>query len=168
MAGIIIINIIWETIDFDFEKVKLKNTDSDYGIYQIYGQHTAYGDSETLLYIGKAEDNPFGTRLDNRWEFVESCARPTKIRLGRIVKSNKPNPNDFKPDDWRKMIGIAETLLIRSHTPGFNKVGNSGLYQPFAEENFLVLNWGDRGKLLPEVSTYRYSYDFWEHDTPFS
>jgi len=170
MAGLVIINILWEKIpfDIDFKSVKKKQADYDFGLYQIYGQHPAYGDN-ALLYIGKAQDSKFSSRLNQRWEFIESSARPTNILLGRIIKSKNENvEHEWDIKDWKKMIGKAETLLIRSHTPAFNKKENSGLYLHDHEENLLVLNWGERGALSPEVSTYRYSYKFWEHDTPLS
>jgi hypothetical protein len=66
------------------------------------------------------------------------------------------------------MINKAENLLIRSHTPAFNKKENSGLYSHKLDENLLVFNWEERGVLLPEVSTLRYSYKYWEYETPLS
>ena len=70
MAELTIINILWEKIQFDFNVIREKSASSDYGLYQIYGQHPAYGEN-ALLYIGKAEDNKFSTRLNERWEFIE-------------------------------------------------------------------------------------------------
>lgn len=162
MAEVTIINISWEKIPFDLDLIRKKNLPSDYGLYQIYGQHPAYGEN-ALLYIGKSENQKFGTRLDKRWEFVESCARPTSIYLGRIIKS-KNEILEWDINLWRKMINDVEILLIRSHTPAFNKKENSGLYSHDLEQNLLVFNWDDRGALLPEISTLRYSFKYWEYD----
>ena len=84
MENVTIINIEWKNEPFDFKVIKEFCTPRDYGLYQIYGHHPAYG-QDVLLYIGKAQDQNFGVRLDRRWEFDQSCARPTSIRLGRIV-----------------------------------------------------------------------------------
>ena len=67
------------------------------------------------------------------------------------------------------MIDIAEQLLIKSHTPAMNKQHISGLFtDKINEEDFLIINWNDYGKLLPEVSTLRMSYRYWKYDLPVS
>lgn len=53
--------------------------------------------------------------------------------------------------------------------PALNKQEISGLFSNhFDNEHFLIINWEDYGKLLPEVSTLRASYKYWEYETPFS
>lgn len=161
-----VINISWECIPFDFDKIKQYVKNEDYGLYQIYGQHPAYGQN-SLLYIGKANDQKFGIRLNQRWEFVESCAIPTHIRLGKIIKSkNECEELEWDINLWGKMIDIAEKMLIKSHSPAFNKQENTGLFDANLEEQFLILNWEDRGSLLPEISTLRYSFKYWNYEEP--
>ena len=166
--NITVINIEWEKVLFDttFSHIKQKTGISDYGVYQVCGHHPAYGD-ETLLYIGKAQEQNFGTRLNERWEFIESCTRPTCFRIGRIVQSSQNEPLGWEKDRWGEMIGIAETILIKAHTPSINKQNNSGLVSnEFNKEHFLIINWGDYGRLLPEISTLRTSYHYWHFEQP--
>lgn len=166
-----VINIEWEKIKFDFNSHKEKDKPEDYGIYQIYGYHPAYGE-DSLLYIGKAQNQNFGTRLNERWEFVESGSQPTSIRLGRIMRSSKSGENhtwDIK--QWKEMIGIAEMILIKAHSPAMNKQENTGVFvidKYFDNNHFLIINRNDFGQLLPEVSTLRMSYQFWHFDKAIS
>lgn len=170
MENLIVINIAWEKIPFNINEVSKQVDCNDYGVYQIYGHHAAYGD-ETLLYIGKAQEQTFATRLTQEfWSFVESSIRPTHIRLGRICKSNKTEENlGWDVKRWRELIGIAERILIKSHPPAINKQENSGMFiSEFDMENFLIINSEDYGRLLPEISTLRISYRYWNYDTPLS
>lgn len=57
---VVVINIYWERVPLD--EISTKNTIQDRGIYQIYGQHSAYGEN-TFLYIGKTCDQLFAHRL---------------------------------------------------------------------------------------------------------
>jgi hypothetical protein len=172
MEQFTVINIVWEKIPFDMNIIKEKMGPSDYGLYQIYGHHPAYGE-DTLLYIGKAQDQAFGVRLNERWEFIESCAFPTSFRLGRIVLSSKESESlGWDINRWKDMINIAEMILIRSHTPAFNKQLNSGIFNSelteFNNEQFLIFNTEDYGRLLPEVSNLRWSYRYWNFEKPIS
>lgn len=165
-----IINIHWDKLDFEQEQISKLNGPADYGIYQIYGRHNAYG-KDALLYIGKAYDQTFSKRLSDRFEFIESCAFPHTIRLGRIVKSNiKDDPQDWDYKlRWNDMIDSCEKLLLYTHAPAFNKQRNSGLYDISDEaKNIHIFNWEDFGDLLPEVSAYRYSFKYWHYETPLT
>lgn len=160
-----VINIAWEKIAFDYSFETIKHIEGK-GIYQIYGHHPAYG-QEALLYIGEAK-NSFKQRLDNRREFIESCAVPAHIRLGRLLRPDNPNDKlEWDINRWEsgELISKVEEMLICAHAPAFNKQNNAGLYVAGLEEHVLVLNWGDRGSLVPEVSTLRYSYEYWNYDT---
>ena len=165
------INITWETIDFNDEKIKeIKINKINFGFYQIYGHHPAYG-KDALLYIGQASD--FFTRLNKRFEFLESCATPTSIKLGRITTSRKSidesNVNTpFCDFDRNELINTIETILIKTHTPAFNKTHNSSMFskEGINNKHYIILNWEDFGDLLPEISTLRFSHRFWLHDKP--
>jgi hypothetical protein len=165
MTDVTVINIEWEIIPFNFEVIKTKNSKSDYGIYQIYGHHPAYGQN-ALLYIGQANEQKFGVRLNERWEFIESCAIPKHIRLGRFLKPKNNNEEEaWLQSHWGELISDVETILIKSHAPAFNKKDNTGLFEPgHFNKDILILNWGDRGALLPEVSSVRYSYKYWGYE----
>jgi hypothetical protein len=165
-----IINIYWDKHEFDQAHISLLNGPTDYGLYQIYGRHAAYG-KDALLYIGQARGQTFSQRLHQRWEFIESCAFPHTLRIGKIVKSNKAE-EDLGWDKtlrWNEMISSCERLLLHTHAPAFNKQGNSGLYDlTDVTKNIHIFNWGDFGDLLPEVSAYRYSFKYWHYETPLS
>ncbi|TQP76852.1 hypothetical protein FLL89_19800, partial [Vibrio cholerae] len=64
------IHIQWDG-PFSLEQIKLMNTRTDYGLYQVYGTHTVYG-SNVLLYIGQATYQTFGTRIlqHSKWGYV--------------------------------------------------------------------------------------------------
>lgn len=178
MENVIVLNIGWTQIEFntDLNSVYEKAGLHDKGLYQICGRHHAYG-QDALLYIGKTRDS-FWQRLPNRWEFVESSSQPKTIRIGRFMcpKPGSKYELGWNLTEWDAMIDIAERLLIRAHSPAMNKQGTTGLFldeelkastAPSKEpaSHYLILNWYDYGNLLPEVSTFRNSYRFWEYDT---
>jgi len=169
-----------EIITIYWDKVEFKASDDyrqkwDCGLYQIYGSHYAYGQN-SLLYIGKAA-NTFSERLlhnDRLWgDFLETTVSPDTIRLGRLVKhNNDKNKETLQEKNWNKYIDIAEHILISTHTPALNsqlthKLSQLDVKYKDKGENYLILNLGDRGSLLPEVSTFRNSYLFYGYETPF-
>lgn len=159
-----VINIVWESIPFTEEAIAELNKNIDKGLYQIYGRHNAYG-KNVLLYIGKTYAT-FSQRLKKRFEFLESSSIPECIRIGRITKSTYDHEElGWDELEWDNMIALSETLLIIAHTPAFNKVNNSGLMKhEDPNSNIHILNWGDFGDLLPEVSTIRNSYMYWHFE----
>jgi len=166
-----IIPIFWELIEYkasgDF------NRKFDYGLYQVYGNHYSYG-KNSLLYIGKARDNTFSQRLLNNdrlfADFSETTIEPTIIRLGWIAKSNDSKSEIEDEQNWKEYIDIAEKLLISTHPPALNSQLEYNLYKingKCQQRNILIINLGDRGNILPEVSTLRNSYLFYNHERPF-
>ncbi len=174
-----IIVIEWEKIDFKvevIEKWKEKPKEKwDCGLYQIYGDHYAYG-KDSLLYIGQA-GNSFSERLLKKdrlfGDFLETTVSPESIRLGRIVKAQADKDRVIEEEkSWDRYIDIAENILISTHPPALNSQLTFKLYQLNDKyenmgEHYLIINLGDRGNLLPEVSTLRNSYLFNNYDTPF-
>ena len=148
-----IIHIQWEGPLSKDEAAKL-STPRDRGLYQIYGSHPVYGLS-TLLYIGKTMD-AFGTRNDGHEKAMlnlEHGQGTPSMYVGRLYgASSLDNPSlDAEVD-------IAESLLIKAHKPSWNAARIKWL-RPENEEaigDCLVLNWGDFGILLPEVSSRRW------------
>lgn len=166
-----IIVIEWERVEFKSNQGLNKQT--DIGLYQVYGNHNSYGPN-SLLYIGQAQST-FDQRLlnDSRlWgDFLESTIEPEYIRVGRIVKSNSElGVKTEEEDHLNDYINIAEHILIATHTPALNsqldyRLGR--LTDKYKDRNVLIVNLGDRGKILPEVSTIRNSYLLYEYETPF-
>ena len=165
MINVKVINITWEKIEFEQSQINMYSNEIDFGIYQIYGQHPAYG-RDSLLYIGKAE--MFASRLKERFEFLESCAIPTSIRLGRLTNSKLEDELNIGAEEKDRLIAIAEKILIKSHAPAFNKQDNSGLFSATGidGQHYIIRNWEDYGCLLPEISTLKLSYRFWAFDNP--
>lgn len=140
------INIVWEG-PFSPDECLGFQSESDYGLYQYYGEHLVYG-QDSLLYLGKAEKRPFGIRLsEHNWQLW--CSSPCSIYLGRIYSDCVMARKDIE-----SAIGLAERILLLSHNPSFNssnlnQIGHSG-------GDARVLNWGTRRQLLPEVSISRW------------
>lgn len=168
MINVIVINIEWQLIQFNNHNIEQLTKETDFGVYQIYGYHPAYG-KDSLLYIGKANNN-FSARLKNRFEIIESCATPSHIRIGRLVNSKDDNKFNIPAEMTNKYIDIAERILIKTHSPAFNKQDNTGIFDSDGIDgmHYIVLNWEDFGCLLPETSTLRYSYNFWGFEEPIA
>lgn len=152
-----ILHLEWERIDWDKFVKNHYISSSDYGIYQVYGNHPIYG-NDVLLYIGKAQDQTFGTRLEQHWDFsVNFFSNLSRIHLGRLTEK----------DDWNKRtlemnIDRIEKLLILANCPAFNANGIKGTLNTEEIDFFQVLNWGDYGSILPESSSVKYSNIFWD------
>lgn len=151
------IQIDWDG-PYSFEEaMKLKDDCEDFGIYQIYGHHAAYG-NQCLLYIGKAERQTFGVRLSQSREWAEKYAVPDikniSVYVGRLAGDIAP------PDeDWSRQIDTAEKMLIYTHSPARNSSNLQNI--PIEEYKYVhVVNWGSYRDLLPEVSGARYSNRF--------
>jgi len=129
----------------------------DYGVYQFYGPHVVYG-KNALLYIGKASRQTLAKRISQeKWEYWESAQGQYHFHIGRLAGSMTPT----KPE-WNRQIDLVETLLIVSHSPALNRTGVESLTEAADREakNLHVLNWGECGALLPEVSGLRWSSRF--------
>jgi hypothetical protein len=127
---------------------------TDYGVYAIYGHHPVYG-SDTLLYIGKAQDQTFGQRVPQEGWDKGSMEDPAhnEIYVGRLKGPNTPTREDCK-----KEIDLAEKLLIHAHGPAYNsqQIGEVSESDPEVC-NARVLNWGYHRAIRPEVSGLRWT-----------
>lgn len=141
-----VINIEWQGPLSKEEATELTDP-RDFGIYQFYGRHPVYG-ANTLLYIGKARDQTLGRRISQQ-NFDNFVCHTAAVFVGRLAY------HEVQPDEWKERIGIAEALLIYAHSPAWN-AQNLNDYTHI--DNLQILNWGDYGMLLPEVSTARYFY----------
>ena len=148
--------------------------DSDFGIYQVYGPHPASG-TESLLYIGQANDQTFAARFtnldrqlwnpdsdDGLWEDNTALLR---FFTGRVHPLQDEQDRGAIGDElWGTYIDVAEKLLICAHTPHWNVQGVSGIKREQTDvyDNCHVLNWGTRASLLPEVSGARHAFTEFE------
>ncbi len=159
IKNIEVIHIGWEQYEYTEDEISNLNEEYHYGVYQIYGYHPVYGDN-TLLYIGKANHQKFSDRLKDRTEFYETVLRPKTLCIGMIYKTDDCNNNN-----WEEIIDVSEKILIKAHAPAYNSQGIKGLIwkddDPINQKNYIIKNWGDYGKLLPEVSSLNVTYSYW-------
>lgn len=157
------INLHWRG-PHSYSEVREMDGDTDYGLYQIYYVHPVYGD--TLVYIGKAGEQTFATRLgqsEYRWmgddhlTLWEDNGRRIRFHTGRIhVQQNENPPGDATWNDW---IVRAEHLLISAHSPAWNATYVRTPPRDPVYHDVHVLNWGQHARLLPEVSGARFTND---------
>ncbi len=151
----LIIHIEWEG-PLKWNEIHKRRSESDYGVYQIYGGHPVYG-SNVLLYIGKAGSQTFGVRIPQEKHWRENRdAKRINIYLGRL--HGETTPSD---DVWGRHIDLAERLLIFAHSPANNTQKNiSRLDEDLQPVH--IFNWGFHRDLLPEVSGARWTSKFGE------
>jgi len=137
-----IIEICWEG-PFNTKKVESLDNSGDYGLYQIYGTHTIFGQN-SLLYIGKAEQQKFKHRFIQHKEWMHREISDLEIYIGRIGGVNPPLSDKI----WTESIDCAEKLLIYFCSPPYNSsnINNSGDYK-----DKVVLNFGKKNRLPYEV-----------------
>lgn len=145
-----LIQIDWDGPYKLTELPSLMNEETDYGIYQIYGNHPVYG-KDVLLYIGKADLQTFGKRIFQEDWLNTNDSSNTKIYIGRLHGQQNPSL-----DLWSLEIDLAERLLIFVHKPAYNARSISSLPDS-ALQNIHILNWGHHRNLLPELSGLRYT-----------
>lgn len=145
-----LIQIQWDGPYMINDLPKLKNEETDYGIYQIYGNHPVYG-HDVLLYIGKADYQTLGKRISQENWLDTNDSNNTKIYVGRFHGSNTPTEIE-----WSIEIDLAERLLIYVHKPAYNARSISTL-RDIEFQNIHILNWGDYRSLLPEISGLRWT-----------
>ena len=143
---------------------------SDYGIYQVYGPHPANA-TESLLYIGQANDQTFGERFTNadRQEWYPDGWGDNTVLLrfftGRVLPTRDEQQRGAIDDElWGRHIDLAENLLIYVHSPHWNAKGIHAITteRSAAYDDCHVFNWGTRSALLPEVSGMRYTETLFE------
>jgi hypothetical protein len=132
------------------------DTDRDFGIYQVYGDHPVYGD-DTLLYIGKAAVQTFTKRMKQHYDMDRWPVQLKRIHFGYFCELDDLSPkNGEDAISWEDAISIVESMLIKSHVPAFNGAGVNDVVKG-PDTGILVFNQGEKGKLFPEVSGLRYS-----------
>jgi hypothetical protein len=114
--GVTVIDIVWEG-PIPFDHVTKAQDGHDYGVYQVYGTHTVFG-PDSLLYIGLAEQQRFGTRVPIHIKWTEWQSSPTNVYLGRLA--GKEPIDESRHEEWSEMISRAEDLLIYYCSPPYN------------------------------------------------
>ncbi|WP_241675042.1 hypothetical protein [Paenibacillus luteus] len=144
------IHIDWDG-PYTLDQLKgLMNSNTEKGIYQVYGTHPVYG-KDVLLYIGKTGNQTFGRRLlQEKWDNTNNYG-DIKFYVGRLAGSVTP-----LSEVWLQEIDLAERLLIYAHKPAFNSMSLQTLpHQDLFKVH--ILNWGMFKQLMPEVSGLRWT-----------
>jgi hypothetical protein len=169
---IMVIHIVWER-PLTPDKAANKNTDDNYGVYQIYGTHAVTGPN-TLLYVGRAN----GTRLGDRIAAAESAwgrwePKQIEVYLGRIA-GLEPTTDET----WSELIDRAAAILIFKVGLPYNSAGIASLPPRFQDKPTLVVNHGRRNRLPERLSTItefvntdtrdfkKFGYSPLDHHTP--
>ena len=165
------IHLLWKGPHV-FEDVLRMDGDADFGIYQVHGPHPASG-TESLLYIGQANDQTFGARFRNldrqKWspEYApwENNTALLRFFTGRVHPAQYEQDRGAIDDElWETYINMAEKLLICAHAPNWNAQHIHGISREQTDvyDNCHILNWGTRASLLPEVSGVRHAWSEFE------
>ena len=134
----------------DLKQGALNDEELDYGLYQVYGRHMVYG-SNVLLYIGKADQQTIRKRILQEWWLDSNDFKSIKIYSGRLIGPETPDELT-----WSNDIDLAEKLLIFAHKPAYNAKNLISIPAEKLEDKH-ILNWGDHGDLMPEVSGFRWT-----------
>jgi hypothetical protein len=158
MTNFEIYHLNWKEYSWDGSIFTAYNSIKDHGIYQIYGDHSVYG-VDTLLYIGKAGNQTYSARMKGHTDLDTSQVfKFTKLYLSYFCKID-----DLTETNWKSAIDLVEKVLIKSHFPALNSQDVMGFLES-GTPNILIYNWGERGRLLPEVSTLRCSEFYHDSD----
>lgn len=122
------------------KSLNIKDIPDKHGLYQIYGIHIVYGPYK-LLYLGKADNINKRLREHDHWICKEQDIVYRYAELDEGIK-------DYLTD--------IESLLVFTHSPFYNTSSTSDFHKTH-EEDIIIYNIGERGTLLPEIST-----KYWE------
>lgn len=142
---------------FEYNKAleAINNIQTDYGLYQIYGTHSIFG-SDSLLYIGKAQEQKIATRLAQHEKWLKKEHGEIKVYIGRLGGVAPP----VDSNQWGKEIDLAERLIIYNCAPPYNTTNLTD----FGEiADTVVVNYGKRHRLPFEVSTFFRDGDFYNN-----
>ena len=117
---------------------------SDYGLYQIYGEHVL-GDRNALLYIGKATEQTFSTRFKRHKHWLKD-EDPTRIYLGRIYNGRRHVRKD-NWETWKEDVSLAERVLIYTYSPHYNSSSITNRPKLAPHKSVKIVNRGEMGRL---------------------
>ena len=148
----------WEG-PFLIDQAKLKQSDTGYVLYQLYGYHNLYG-FNSLLYIGQTSAG-VKTRLGQHDDWIKDEYDELSVRLGSITKftgwDNWQKNRDRKPKQpyeypkQKEIIECIEKLLIYANQPAYNVANKNDAK---SSNNLRVFNSGHMGSIFPEISSW--------------
>jgi hypothetical protein len=148
-----VVDVNWDG-PYRYNQIELLNDRAtDYGVYQIYGYHPLYGNN-VLLYIGKAAQQTFATRILQETWYFNRDANNVEVYVGKLCGLVQPS-NEV----WDLQIAAVEKLLIYAHTPACNsQYINSVRVDDILDLH--IFNWGNHKSLMAEVSGRRWTDHF--------
>ena len=154
-----ILEIIWQgpfTLA-DSQSTKHQSKFRKNGLYQIYGTHEVFG-SGSLLYIGKTQE--FAERLASHESWLADEYDEVQVYLGTVQNSKYKLQNIA---EFNNPVSAAEKLLVYFTSPPYNSHYIEDYKDQQAEEgkHTLVMNFGRKRSLPPEVSTLWYHSPAW-------
>jgi hypothetical protein len=166
-----IINVLWHAMPFTEENLQEIISNKICDVYQIYGNHSTYGNN-TLLYIGHAQDTNFETwcnsDLANQVIFGTLCV-PQTIRIGSVSAtlpvaeiSTFNNTKNEIYATWETNVKIAYQIILAAQSPCMNKQQYGNLDTLPLSENYIIFNREDYGCLMPIISTLYTFLDFYD------
>jgi hypothetical protein len=126
---------------FTAEEIRGKTGKTDYGIYQVYGNHRIYG-RDVLLYVGRAVQQTFGVRIPQHLDWFDWTENQQTYYLGRLHGIHQ-----IPIAQWDHEIDLVERYLIDYCQSAWNASGlNSGVHRlPKLE----IFNYGVKRSLPP-------------------
>lgn len=118
------------------------------GVYVFEGRQDSHPE-RGILYVGQASS----AKLND-----EALAARVKKSVGRFVDGRRLFADNYDivlrwasvAKEHEDLIDRIESMLIRSHCPGFNAQEVRGYYE--GASNLLLMNAGAKGRLLPVVA----------------
>lgn len=150
-TAIKIIEIKWAG-PYTADEIKTCNSDIDFGIYQVYGDHPIYGNN-VLLYIGQANNQTFAQRLPQHDDWFEWKALNLQFYLGRLGGSE---PTTDK--DWFEQVDYAEARLIHYAQPAWNASKLNSSSHNYSFDEAIIFNAEQRRSLPFEINIHS-----WQH-----
>lgn len=139
-----VIEIMWEGPYTDEQVLTLKGN-TDWGVYQVYGNHRVYGRG-VLLYIGKAVEDAqkFGVRIPQHNDWFGWKGAELSYYVGRFGAEAQA---DYQ--GWIDEINYSEAMLIDYCQPAWNSSGLNNTKRTALYPNAIIYNHGMR-RDLPE------------------
>lgn len=119
----------------------------DYGLYQIYGEHTLCG-KNTLLYIGITTERTFSQRFKDHKIWLDKDQKDTDVNiyLGRVYDPKRHLSDKI----WKSDVQIAEKILIYIYSPNYNSRELTVPPDLSPHESIRLVHTGKRGKIESE------------------
>lgn len=116
----------------------------DYGIYQIYGDHTL-SDNNTLLYVWITTERTFSQRFREHKTWLDKDQRESDVNiyLGRVYDPEMHLTENI----WAEDIAMAEKIMIYKYAPNYNSRELTSDPELTPHENIRLIHTGERARL---------------------